>query len=57
MTGCENRKLSKHKLALRKLVRQVQFQGKKWLIFQIGGFLLPFLAAVLPTLASLFEAK
>jgi hypothetical protein len=58
LTGCEKRKLSKHKLVQRKLVyRKVPLQGTKRLIVQSGGFLLPFLAAFLPTLASLIAAK
>ena len=53
LTCCVNRKLSKHKLALRKNVdRQVHITGKTRLIFQRGGFILPLLAAILPTLAS-----
>ena len=57
-TGCVKRKLSKHRLALRKLVdRHVPLQGKKRLIVQRGGFLLPLLAAFLPTLVSLIADK
>ena len=38
LTGCVKRKLSKHKLALRKLVyKQVQNTGKKRIILQRGG--------------------
>ena len=45
-------------LALRELVnRQIELPGKKRLIVQGGDFLLPLLAGVLPTLASLFEPK
>ena len=58
LTVCEKRKLSKHKLALRKLVyRQVQLPGKKRPIVKNGGFLLPLPAAILPTLARLIVAK
>jgi len=58
LTGCDTRKLRKHKLALRKLVdKQVPLSGKKRLIVQREGFFLPLLAAVLPTLASLIAAK
>jgi hypothetical protein len=58
LTGCEKRKLSKHKQTLRKLVdREVPLPGKKHLIDQSGGFLLPLLAAVLPTLAIIIAAK
>ena len=38
LTGCVKRKLSKHRLALRKLVdRHVPLQGKELLIVQRGG--------------------
>jgi len=58
LTGCVNRKLSKHKLALRKLVnKQVPITGKKILILQRGGFILPLLTAILPTLANLVAPK
>jgi len=54
MTGCDTRKLQKHKAALRKFVdRHVPLSSKKKLIVQRGGFLLPLLSSVLPTLASL----
>jgi hypothetical protein len=58
LTGCVKLKLSKHRLALRRLVdRRVPLQGKKRFIFQRGGFLLPLLTSILPTLASLIAAK
>ena len=58
LTGCEKLKLSKHKLAIRKLVdRQVPLPWKELLIVQSAGFLLPFLASVLPTFANLIAAK
>jgi hypothetical protein len=58
LTGCVKRKLSKHRLALCRLVdRRVPLQGKKRLIVQRGGFLLPILTAILPTLAALIAAK
>ena len=58
LTGCVKRKLSKHRLAMRRLVdRRVSLQGKKRVIVQRWGFLLPLLTAVLPTLASLIVAK
>ena len=58
VTGCAKRKFGKHKLALRKLDdKHVPLPGKKRLIVQRGFFLLPLLAAVLPTLASLIAAK
>ena len=56
--GREKRKLNKHKLVLRKVVdRLVPLPGKERLIVQSGDFLVPLLAAVLPTLASLITAK
>jgi hypothetical protein len=58
LTGCVNRKLSKHRLALRRLVdKRVPLYGKKRLIVHRGGFLLLLLTAILPTLASLEAAK
>jgi hypothetical protein len=58
LTGCVKRKLSKHRLALRRLVdRRVPLQGKEQLILQRGNFLLPLLTTILPTLASLKAAK
>jgi len=58
LIGCDTRKLHKHKLALRKLVdKQAPLSAKKRLIVQRGGFLLPLLAAVLPTLDSIIAAK
>jgi len=54
LTGCDTRKLQKHKAALRKVSdKRVPLFAKKKLIVQRGGFLLPLLSAVLPTLASL----
>jgi len=58
LTGCDRRKLRKHNLALRKHVdKQVPLSGKKRLIVQRGGFLLPLLECVLPTLGVLIAAK
>jgi len=58
LTVCDTRKLRKYKSALRILFdKQIPLSGKKRLIVQRGVFLLPLLAAVLPTLASLIEAK
>ena len=48
------RKLRKHKNVLRKVVdKRVSLSGKKKVIVQRGGFLLPLLSAVLPALATL----
>jgi hypothetical protein len=53
LTGCAKRKLQKHKTVLHKIAdRRVSLSGKKRLIVQKGGFLLPLLTAVLPALAS-----
>ena len=58
LTRCERHKISKLKLALPKLVdRQVPLPGKKGLIVQSGGFLLPLLAVVLSTQSFLIAAK
>jgi len=55
LTYCYTRKLQKHKAAIRKVSdRRVLLVKKKNLVVQRGGFLLPLLSAVLPTLASLF---
>ena len=49
LSGCDTRNLRKHKAVLRKLVdKRVPLPGKKKVIFQRGGFLLPLLSAVLP---------
>jgi len=54
LTGCNTRKLQKHKAALCKVAdRHVSLSGKKKLIVQHRGFLLPLLSAVLPTIANL----
>jgi len=58
LTCCVKRQLSKHRIALRKLVdRRVQLQGKKRLIVKRGGLNLPLLTAILPTLASLIASQ
>jgi len=54
LTDCSKRKLRKHKTVLRKVAdKKVSASVKKRLINQRGGFLLPLLSAVLPTLANL----
>jgi len=54
LTDCSKRKLRKHKAILRKVAdKDVSASVKKRLINQRGGFLLPLLSALLPTLASL----
>ena len=54
LLGCNTRKLKKYMSALRKVAdRHVSLSGKKRLIVQRGGFLLPLLSAILHTIASL----
>jgi hypothetical protein len=54
LTECGKRKLRKHKTVLRSLAdKRVPLTRKKKIIVQRGGFLLPLLGAVLPTLATL----
>jgi len=56
LTGCDRRKLQKYKAALRKVSnRRAHLVSKKKLIVQRGGFLLPLLSEILPTLASLIS--
>ena len=54
LTRCNTRKHRKHKAALRKVAdKRVPLSTKKKIIVQRGGFLLPLLSAVFPTIASL----
>jgi len=54
LTCCKARNLQKQKAALRKVSeRHVSLSGKKKIIVQRGGFLLPLLGAVLPSIANL----
>jgi len=54
LTPCQKRKLRKHRVHLRKLAdKRVSLTSKKKAIVRRGGFLLPLLGAVLPTIASL----
>jgi hypothetical protein len=54
LSHCAKRKLRKHKATLRKVADEhLSLARKKKVIVQRGGFLLPLLGAVLPTLASL----
>ena len=53
-SDCARKKLRKYRRQLRKVVdRRVPLARKKKLIIQRGGFLVPLLTAVLPTLSSL----
>ena len=53
LTPCQKRKLRKNRVHLRKLAdKRVSLTSKKSIV-QRGGFLLPLLGAVLPTIASL----
>jgi len=54
LSDCARKTLRKYRRQLRKVVdRRVPLARKKKLIIQRGGFLVPLLTAVLPTLASL----
>ena len=54
LRNCPKPKLKKQKLNLRSLAyKRLPFTAKKRIIVQGGGFLLPMLTAVLPTLARL----
>ena len=53
LTPCQKRKLRKYRAHLRKLAdKRVSLTSKKAIV-QRGGFFLPLLGAVLPTIASL----
>jgi len=53
LTPCQKKKLRKHRVHLRKLAdKRVSLTSKKAIV-QRGGFLLPLLGAVLPSIASL----
>jgi len=53
-TPCQKRILRKYRVHLRKLAdKRVSLNSKNKSIVQRGGLLLPFLGAVLPTIASL----
>ena len=54
LSGCNTHKLLKYMSALRKVAdKHMSFSGQKRLIVQRGGYLLPLLCAILPTIASL----
>jgi hypothetical protein len=54
LTVCQKKRLQKYKVPLRALAdKRVSISTKKRLINQRGGFLVPLLSAVLPTIASL----
>ena len=54
LAPCQKKKLRKYRVHLRKLAdKRVSISSKKKDIVQRGGFLLPLLGAVLPTIASL----
>ena len=55
LSGCNTRRLNKYKFALRKVTeRHVSLSGKKRLIVQRGGFLLPLLGSILQRSPALF---
>jgi hypothetical protein len=54
LSACQKKRLQKFKVPLRALAdKHVPLSAKKRLINQQGGFLVPLLSAILPTLASL----
>jgi len=54
LSPCQKRKLRKHRVHIRMLAdKRVSVTSNKKVIVQRGGFLLPLLDAVLPTIASL----
>jgi hypothetical protein len=54
LSNCSKRKLRKHTTALRRLAdKRITTPAKRHYTVQRGGFLLPLLGAVLPTIASL----
>lgn len=53
LSKCNKRKLKKFKKVLRSLCKKSSIKKKQKLIIQKGGFLIPLLSAVLPTLVSL----
>jgi len=54
VSDCAKRRLSKHRSVLRKVAdKRVSSSAKKRLIIERDGFLVPLLAAVLPTVANL----
>jgi len=54
LSNCQKRRLRKFKRKFRTVIgKRVLLASKKRLINQRGGFLVPLLSAVLPTLASL----
>ena len=58
LTGCNTRKVLKHKATLRKVAdKRVPLSTKKKLIVQRGGFLLTLLSAVLPSVARLIGSS
>jgi hypothetical protein len=54
LTACQKKRLRKFKSPLRKLAdKGVTVATKKQILIQRGGFLVPLLSAILPTIASL----
>jgi len=54
LSACTKRKLKKYKNSIRKDAdKSISFSAKRFFIGQRGGFLLPLLSAILPTLAGL----
>jgi len=52
LSGCNTQLLQKYKAALRRVTnRQVSISGKKRFMVPRGGYLLPLVGAILPTIA------
>ena len=57
ISECTKRKLGKHKKVLRDFCKKASISKKRKLVIQKGGFLIPLLSAILPSLISLFTKK
>jgi len=58
LLGCNMPKLKKYMSAFRKVAdRNVSLSGKKRLIVQRGGFLVPLMSSILPTIGSLISKR
>jgi hypothetical protein len=54
LTACQKKKLQKFKISLRAQAdKRVPLSSERRLINQRGGFIIPMLSAILPTIASL----
>jgi hypothetical protein len=58
LTTCQKEKLQKFKFPLRSLAdKRVTLSSKKRLIIQRGGYIIPLLSAILPTIAGLIFGR